>query len=362
MRFDKCNVLTASRCSRSSSSRASFLRRGFTLIELLVVIAIIAILIALLLPAVQQAREAARRSQCKNNLKQFGLALHNYESTMRRFPMASVVVRLPDGSLQTNYMGPHMRILPYVDQATLYNDADSSSTYGELGNKDAVGRRLPLFVCPSDPNDRQKDHAVYGRIAGTSYGFCMGDWYVWQGPNNAPPTRSAFGVNLSRRMADFLDGSSHTLLVSEVKMYTPYIRDCGGLSLINDPANVPAATVDPVSVAPEYDAGGCQFKDDGHSEWAEMAVHHIGFTTAWTPNKVTPGGPGLTTPDVNLTSNRERIGGPTFAAITSRSHHVGGVQSLFGDGSVKFISSSIDGQLWRALGSVAGGEVVSGGF
>ena len=98
----------------------------------------------------------------------------------------------------------------------------------------------------------------------------------------------------------------------------------------------------------------------GHTQWAEVAVHHIGFTTAWPPNKQTPGGPGFTTPDVDLNSERERIGGPTYAAVTSRSYHPGGVNTLFGDGHVKFVKSSIDGMAWRALGTVAGGEVLSG--
>jgi prepilin-type N-terminal cleavage/methylation domain-containing protein/prepilin-type processing-associated H-X9-DG protein len=337
------------------------MKRGFTLIELLVVIAIIAILIALLLPAVQQARESARRTECRNNLKQLGLALHNYESTLDRLPMASVIVRRPDNSIYTNYMGPHMRILPFIERNNIYDASDTSTGYGDLANKEAVGRRIGMFLCPSDYRQEQKAHAVYGAIAGTSYGFCMGDWYVWDGPDNAPPTRSAFGVNICRRISDFDDGTSTTIFVSEVKAYTPYIRDCGGLSLINDPDNIPAPDADPVTVAPEYNAVGCEFKTDGHSEWAEMGIHHIGFTTAWPPNKITPGGPGMTTPDVDLNGHRERLGGPTYAAITSRSYHAGGVNTLFGDGGVRFISSSINGHVWRALGTVAEGETIAAG-
>jgi hypothetical protein len=87
-----------------------------------------------------------------------------------------------------------------------------------------------------------------------------------------------------------------------------------------------------------------------------MSVHHNGFTTAWPPNKKTPGGPGLTLPDVDVLTARERIGGPTYGAITSRSFHPGGVQAVYGDGSVHFTRQTMDGRIWRALGTIGGGE------
>ena len=98
-----------------------------------------------------------------------------------------------------------------------------------------------------------------------------------------------------------------------------------------------------------------------HTQWVEMSVHHNGFTTAWTPNRATPGGPGLAHPDVNVISVRERNGGPTFATITSRSYHPGGVMSRRADGSVRFVPQTIDGSVWSALGTVAGGEGIAGG-
>ena len=339
-------------------------RAAFTLIELLVVIAIIAILIGLLLPAVQQAREAARRAQCKNQLKQLGLAIHNYESTMTCLPPASVIVKLPSGTIWTIDASPFARLLPYFEQGNTYNLMNLNADYNDptLANKAAVGRVIPLFLCPSEPKQQPLDHAKYGKIGGNNYGFVMGDWYVWSGINGSPagdpPTRSAFGVNLQRKWRDFTDGTSNTLLMSEVKNYQPYIRDCGSLSQINSPNNIPSPDADPMTVAPEYSGAGCTVLDNAHTQWNEITVHHIGVTTAWPPNKKTPGGPANLYPDVDLNSQRERIGGPTYAAITSRSHHVGGVHSLFADGSVRFVSTFINGQLWRALGTVGSGEIV----
>ncbi|MGD9719678.1 MAG: DUF1559 domain-containing protein [Pirellulales bacterium] len=335
-------------------------RSGFTLVELLVVIAIIGILVALLLPAIQAAREAARKSQCTNNLRQMGLAVHNYEMHMIGLPPTSIIYRRPDNTLWTSYLGPHARILPFIEQGNVFNLLDAKAAYGNLVNQFAAGRVIPDFLCPSEPRQEALNHATFGVTGGVNYGFCMGDWYVWQGANNSPKSRAAFGVNMSRRWKDFTDGTSKTLMISEVKNYQPYVRDCGALSMVNDPLHVPPPDADPLTIVPEYNASGCSFFLNAHSQWAEMAVHHNGFTTAWPPNKRTPGGPGGAYEDVDINSNRERIGGPTFAAVTSRSHHPGGVHSLFGDNSVRFIDESIDGYVWRALGTVAGNEVLSG--
>ncbi|QDT56064.1 putative major pilin subunit [Caulifigura coniformis] len=335
-------------------------RRGFTLIELLVVIAIIAILIGLLLPAVQQAREAARRTQCKNNLKQLGLAIHNYESMLGCLPPTAVIEQR-GATLWTGYMSPHGRILPFLEQGNVYAGIDKDSAYGSVVNLPAVARVINVFMCPSEPRSEPFLHATFGNIGGVNYGFSMGDWYVWGGFTTpaAPITRSAFGVNLSRKWRDFTDGTSSTLLMSEVKNYQVHIRDCAQFANINDYNNIPSPDADPLSVAPEYNGGGCSVLLNAHSQWAEMAVHHNGFTTAWPPNKKTPGGPAMEHPDVDLITRRERIGGPTWAAVTSRSHHTGGVHSLLGDGAVRFISSSLDGHVWRRLGTVGSGEVVS---
>ncbi|NLX99109.1 MAG: DUF1559 domain-containing protein [Rhodopirellula sp.] len=338
------------------------IRRAFTLVELLVVIAIIGILIALLLPAVQAAREAARRMSCSNHLKQIGLAIHHYENSLGVLPPGALVDLRPDGTYWTGYLGPHARVLPFIEQNNIFGAMDINTSYGDLANKDAVGRVIDLFLCPSEVRREPLTHAAFGDVGGVNYGFSMGDWYVWNGVGSgSPPCRSAFGVNFSRRWRDFSDGVSNTLLMSEVKNYQVTVRDCGPFSVINDPNNIPPPTADPLTVCPEYQASGsCRVFRNAHTQWVEMSCHHNGFTTAWPPNKVTPGGSGLSEPDVDIISRRERLGGPTFAAITSRSYHPGGVQSLAGDGSVRFISQSIDGFVWRALGTVGGGEVIPG--
>jgi prepilin-type N-terminal cleavage/methylation domain-containing protein/prepilin-type processing-associated H-X9-DG protein len=333
--------------------------RAFTLIELMVVIAIIALLIGLLLPAVQAAREAARRLQCTNNLKQLGLAIHNYELNIGGLPPSAIVVQNPDGSLWTADWGPFARILNYVEQSARYNAFNMSVAYGDQSNLTVTAQVIDLYNCPSEQNTQLDVDPSFGRTGSNNYGFCLGDWYVWLGPVNPPPNRSAFGVNVSRRWAAFTDGMSQTLLMSEVKNWQPYVRDCGPLQFINNPNVIPSPYADPLAVAPEYLAVGCTFLLNAHTQWSEVTVHHIGFTTAWPPNKQTPGGPGGAFPDVDLDSRRERIGGPTFAAVTSRSYHPGGVNSVMGDGSVRFVKQSVDGFVWRALGTFGGGEVIS---
>lgn len=332
-------------------------RRGFTLIELLVVIAIVGVLIALLLPAVQAAREAARRIQCTNNLKQMGLALHNYENTNGVLP-PSVVLRASGTSLVwSNGWSIHARIAPFAEQGVIFNTMNFDLSYELLDNQTAASQTLSLFLCPSEgKTERRLDN---GNLFGvTSYGWFTGDWFVWGGWVNGQGNRSAFGVNRSRRLAEITDGLSQTLFASEGKTYQPG-QYCNSLSQINKPNLVPPPEADPYAVAPEYVNGSCWFRPDhGHTGWMSGWNHQTGMNTTWPPNKKLLGGPNRDV-DVDISGMAEEgYEGPDFAAITARSYHPGGVNALMGDGSVRFVKSTIDGRTWRALGTVAGGEVI----
>lgn len=326
--------------------------RGFTLIELLVVIAIIAVLIALLLPAVQSAREAARRIQCVNNLKQIGLALANYENAQTALPPSVVLAKAGSG-FWSNGWSVQSRLLPYLEQGGVFNATNYTLSYKEPDNTTISAIKFAAFLCPSEVRTEPKV-SPGKNYAVASYNANMGDWYVFGGLGS-PGNRGAFGVNRSRRLGDFTDGLSNTVVFSEVKTYQGVYVDCS-LPNVREPGSIPAASADPYTAAPEYQSGGGKYKY-AHAEWVDGAVYESGFTTAWPPNKVVRGGPDSA--DIDISTPNEKAGGPTYAAVTSRSYHPGGVNSLLGDGSVRLFKSTISGETWRALGSVAGGEVVS---
>ena len=350
-------------------------RKAFTLIELLVVIAIIAILIALLLPAVQQAREAARRTQCKNNLKQLGLALHNYHDVYLTMPFGSYH---PDpGPISFRRMNGHVSLLPYIEQGNLYNTIAQRQSQANPpppwdGGYQPFTVKMPGFLCPSDPDTTQG-----GALAKNNYMFCRGDsaWdhNQWSG-NGGRGMRGMFmgaGDNkndntngIVRRFRDVLDGLSNTIAMAErVKAQGTNRVSDGGLAL-----NV-----------------GSGFRNDNPSLCLLQEGpdgNYIGAVGHWAGTRAYDGAPAF--------SGVTTVLGPNSPSCTQNgwdgedgiyepsSRHTGGAQVLMGDGSVRFISENVDtgnitsppadapGQpggrspygVWGALGSVAGGEVI----
>ncbi len=310
-------------------------RPAFTLIELLVVIAVIAILVALLLPAVQQAREAARRTSCKNNLKQLALAVHNYADAYSVLPPGAAVDLSVSTTGNNGSWGVHGRLLPFLEQSNLYNQIDL--TIGWDFQPVISGLKIPTFACPSDPRSDEARTFSDARptLYPTNYGFNYGTWFIFD-PATGRGGDGAFSPNARLRLAAFTDGTTNTLLAAEVKAWTPYTRNGGPSN-----AAIPAGLVDAETAI----ASGVQSKTTGHTEWPDGRVHHSGFTTTMPPN--------LLPRDYNSWQEGKngRAGRPSYAIISSRSHHEGIVNAALMDGSVRSISENVSLEIWRALGT-----------
>ncbi len=242
-----------------------------------------------------------------------------------------------------------------MEQYAAFNATNFSLSYSDPSNTTIGGLSINSFLCPSEVQPQPKPSGT-GQYGVANYNWNMGDWFVWGGLGSGAENRGAFGVNRSRRLSDFTDGLSNTLLASEVKTYQAVLNDCT-LSTVSEPSSIPSPSSDPYTAVPEYRSGACTLETDAHAEWVDGQALETGFTTAWPPNKATL--EGSTNVDVDLVGVGEKSGGPTYAAITARSYHPGGVNAMFGDGSVRFVKSTITGVTWRALGSVRSGEVIS---
>jgi prepilin-type N-terminal cleavage/methylation domain-containing protein len=309
--------------------------RGFTLIELLVVIAIIAILIALLLPAVQQAREAARRTQCKNNMKQIGLALHNYESSHRVFPSSSIsnfgqgVWNWPGTGVEDPAIRLHSfasQILPYMDGANLYNTIDYNVSALAPANRNAARQILPFYKCPSYAGPDYSTDPLYTTTVGFNQ-FAIRN-YVAMGAKNvvglsgAIPAEGVIYPRSKTGFRDITDGTSNTIMIAETR------EEKAAVWIDGTSASV-AARWFKITAPPTF---------EGDTVSINYGDNIAGNSICYFPGGVFPNSIG-------------QEWGPS-------SLHEGGAQFLLGDGSVRFISENIDVKTFDALTTRNGGEVV----
>lgn len=327
-------------------------RPGFTLIELLVVIAIIAILIALLLPAVQQAREAARRTQCKNNIKQLALAMHNYHDVHKMFPMGAAVEFWPGATLGgvDVWSNAFTQILPFIEESNLENLYDDIRQW-ENQSSTVASAVIPAFICPSNTGDNPYENSIFlalgypvgGRFGVTNYILSRGanGNFCTQPTGRGAQVTGMFDLNLTTRFRDITDGTSNTIAIGEAASGGRW-EVCEGL---NCTTAHPNGLTDVAWIVGQPNS--TTFKGAG------VIITSIYGSTAEPLNKnpITEtfvdesGWTDCSSADFDTTSN-------------FRSEHEGGGQFALADGSVRFISENIDLGLYRGLSTRGGGEVL----
>jgi len=359
--------------------------RGFTLIELLVVIAIIAVLIALLLPAVQAAREAARRAQCVNNLKQIGLAMHNYHSTNDCFPPGGFPTL--DQGKQKNAadqsFSAHFRMLNGLEQHAIYNSAnfsvscyDDSAGWPDAVNQTASMARLTAFLCPSDsrPSWNVLGATYYNNISPkvtapgnnyfASFGACIDNR---QGQAGGPPNGLFVYNGPSIGIQDIIDGTTNTVAFGEWKIGT---GDKGTQSIPQDivfQGTWPAGMLNTTAGSERINAANYPnlkaWLNDCAANMAGGRFNKsvvLGMNWSWAVMGLTFGnvvsGPNPKTPNCSINPDNTLPGPGVF---TFSSNHRGGANALMADGSVRFLKDSININTILAMGSRAGNEAIS---
>lgn len=337
-------VLLPQSILRNSMKR---IRSGFTLVELLVVIAIIGILIGMLLPAVQQIREAARRTSCANNMRQLALASLNYESAHQELPKNYYLV---EGGNSWEALSAHYKLLPHVEQQNLYElfVVDGSMTFWDLKN-DVMNTPVESFVCPSVSQRGPSMDQSYWGGPGSSYAWCSGSsshtaWY------SADTMNGLIHMTKEKTLADCTDGLSNTVLISEIISGTgsevvatfPYdIFYTGSNTMFDALVDQDFPTqqeIDAIGEAAESPAG---VRSNNGTLWSWYSPAHSMFNCSVPPNWSYPSTAGICCPG----------GGHDgyYGFIPARSFHAGGVNAGFGDGSVHFVRDTINTLTWQQV-------------
>jgi prepilin-type N-terminal cleavage/methylation domain-containing protein/prepilin-type processing-associated H-X9-DG protein len=339
-------------------------RSGFTLIELLVVIAIIAVLIALLLPAIQMAREAARRTQCRNNLKQIGISLHAYHESVLVFPPG----RMTNFPLPGNgrCWSAYAHLLPYLGENNIFN-AVNFSLNPEQGatvpavpeNTTALNQTLECLLCPTDLFDAklQGDSGVHNYPLNTGTTYALSPRNPW-----GQRVNGIFYENSSVKVRDIVDGTAQTVCISETikaELTGPSVWDgvskTNGFVLTRGNTNAPPNGPGLVDYDSQCTGAGLQLQQTRGSRWIYGAPGHSMYNHILAPNDPRVDCRG----GLPHSSRSDPYWQELSLAVAARSRHTGGVHALFCDGSVRFESSNIDLTVWRAIGTRDGQEQLS---
>ena len=336
-------------------------RQGFTLVELLVVIAIIGTLVGFLLPAVQSAREAARRSSCQNNMKQLGIAVLNYESARKALPTAypSTQQGVYVGTPTPEYFWAwsiFAQLNPYLEQTSIrnamdltlpmFNPADSYNVFS--ANRTAVATIVPTFLCPSDKSMPVSDAYGVTKIAPTNYAACIGSGV--NGANSSPGsplnTDGPFQAKVAVKLSGITDGTSKTAALSESILgdgteSASSAADAGGADVAYRYAGYTAVSDAACAAATQWNVE----KRRGFS-WATGEIRCGSYNHYYTPNSTT----------CDCVANDTSLGYTAVGFRAARSRHRGGVNLVMVDGSVRFTADSVDGATWKAVGTRAGGD------